>query len=240
MLREPSGCFEQASSTNYPNLMVMNYLKEHNVEDPALWRRSGQLLDKGYKMLSGYESPKKGYEWFGGDPGHEALTAYGLMEFVDMQAVWSGVDTSMVDRTAGWLKSRRDGKGGFLRNARALDSFGRASKDVTDAYIVYALTEGGFAQDFGVELKAQADAIADVSDPYQLALMTNSLLNAPTTRDQGQRHAARLAKLQADSGAWEGADHSITRSGGQTLLIETASRATLALLTSRRIVSRRF
>ena len=230
MLRQPGGCFEQASSTNYPNLMVMRYLKEHNVEDPALWRRSGELLDQGYKLLTGYESPKKGYEWFGGDPGHEALTAYGLMEFVDMQGVWSGVDGSMVSRTAAWLKSRRDGEGGFKRNPRALDSFGQASKEVTDAYIVYALTEGGFGGDFPQEVEAQAKAAEAAQDPYRLALMTNSLLNVESTREQGRRVARRLAGMQDAEGVWLGADHSITRSGGQNLKIETTALATMALL----------
>ena len=36
--------------------------------------------------------------------------------------------------------SRRDGTGGYARDAKALDSFGRASKQVTDAYITYALS----------------------------------------------------------------------------------------------------
>ena len=35
-----------------------------------------------------------------GDPGHEALTAYGLMQFRDMQKVYE-VDPAMIGRTAG-------------------------------------------------------------------------------------------------------------------------------------------
>src|SRR5690606_21986231 len=95
MLAEPVGCFEQASSTNYPNIMILSYLEEHGAAAPELVERSQGLLERGYQKLAGYESPKKGYEWFGGDPGHEALTAYGLMEFVDMKKVWSEVDSEM-------------------------------------------------------------------------------------------------------------------------------------------------
>ena len=61
---------------------------------------------------------RQGYEWFGADPGHEALTAYGLMQFTDMSQVRS-VDKDMLDRTRAWLLSRRDGNGGFSVNAKA-------------------------------------------------------------------------------------------------------------------------
>jgi hypothetical protein len=230
LLREPNGCFEQTSSTNYPNIMVMQYLKEHQQEEPALLQKSGALLDRGYQLLAGYESPNKGYEWFGGDPGHEALTAYGLMEFRDMQGVWGGVDGGMVERTARWLKTRRDGKGGFLRNDRALDSFGQASPEVTDAYITWALVEGGFAGEFKPEVEAQAKRAENTQDPYLLGLACNTLLTAPGFKDQGKALAARLAKMQGKEGGWSGANHSITRSGGESLEIETTSLALLALM----------
>ena len=41
-------------------------------------------LEEGYKHLLTFEAKKGGYEWFGSDPGHEALTAYGLMQFSEM------------------------------------------------------------------------------------------------------------------------------------------------------------
>src|SRR5205823_4690745 len=28
LLREPNGCFEQTSTTNYPNTLILNYIKE--------------------------------------------------------------------------------------------------------------------------------------------------------------------------------------------------------------------
>ncbi|MCA9515539.1 MAG: hypothetical protein KC635_11390, partial [Myxococcales bacterium] len=68
MLREPSGCFEQASSTNYPNVMVMRYLESHEEAAPAVLARSKALLERGYAMLTGYETAQKGYEWFGQAP----------------------------------------------------------------------------------------------------------------------------------------------------------------------------
>lgn len=227
IVREPYGCFEQASSANYPNIMVLAYMEEHDAADPALVERTMGMLDRGYKMLTGYESPQKGYEWFGGDPGHEALTAYGLMEFADMKKVYGDVDQGMVQRTRSWLMSRRDGKGGFKRNARALDSFGRASEEVTNGYITYALTEAGETK-LPEEIAYQERIARETKDPYLMALAANTLVNV---RAPGAGAAvARLRDMQASDGSFPGAEHSITRSGGQALIIETTALAAMALI----------
>lgn len=230
MLREPYGCFEQTSSTNYPNVMVLQYLKAADVADPALVQRAGTLIDKGYQRLVSFETPKKGYEWFGQSPPHEALTAYGVLEFIDMKRIYGGVDDEMLARTVTWLKSRRDGKGGFQRDGQALDSFGRAGPEVTDAYITYAISEAGMIDQFPEELAAQAKRAQETKDPYLLALAANTLLNVPARVADGQAAAARLAGMQKPEGVFSGADHSITRSGGSNLDIETTSLAALAIL----------
>ncbi|HMC64133.1 MAG TPA: alpha-2-macroglobulin family protein, partial [Gemmataceae bacterium] len=146
MLREPCGCFEQTSTSNYPNLLILNYLKESDQTRPELEKRARDLLDRGYQRLIAYEclntqkNQREGYEWFGGAaPAHEALTAYGLLEFRDMAKVHD-VNPEMVERTRQYLMSRKDGKGGFQRNPRALDSFGAAPEHITNAYIVWAIT----------------------------------------------------------------------------------------------------
>ena len=89
MLQEPNGCFEQASSTNYPNVMIMQYMEQHDVADAALAGAHEQAARQGLPEARRLRVPKKGYEWFGGDPGHEALTAYGLMQFPDMKKVFA-------------------------------------------------------------------------------------------------------------------------------------------------------
>ena len=38
-----------------------------------------EKLIKGSEHLLTFETNSGGYEWFGKSPGHEALTAYGLM-----------------------------------------------------------------------------------------------------------------------------------------------------------------
>ncbi|MEL6348255.1 MAG: hypothetical protein AAFV53_34415, partial [Myxococcota bacterium] len=230
MLREPGGCFEQTSSSNYPNVMVLRYLQEHEVADANLLTTASGMIDRGYQRLVGFESPEKGYEWFGGDPGHEALTAYGLVEFKDMTEVYGGVDREMLDRTAAWLKSRRDGDGGFLRDSKALDSFGQVSPAITDAYITWSLTEAGYTRDFQKEIARSARLAQDTRDPYLLALAANTLLNDPERVGEGREAVRRLMKMQHDDGAWHGETHSITRSTGANLNIEATALASMALM----------
>ncbi|MEM0998639.1 MAG: MG2 domain-containing protein [Bacteroidota bacterium] len=230
ILREPYGCFEQTSTSSYPNAMVMSYMQEQDDIDPELMRRSRALLDKGYKRLTSFECSEKGYEWFGSNPPHEALTAYGLMQFNDYQQVYEGVDKTMVDRTAAWLMSRRDGQGGFKRNGRALDTFGRADEDITNAYIVYALSEAGYT-DIMKEADYAYEKALGSRDPYHLALVANAMFNLGQT-EKGQTALQEMLALQADNGSFTGTKGSITRSGGTSLKVETTSLAVLALLKS--------
>jgi hypothetical protein len=228
ILREPYGCFEQTSMSSYPNAMVLDYLKSSGSNDEKTISRANNLLDKGYKRLITFETKEKGYDWFGSNPGHEALSAYGLMQFNDMKNVGADVDQKMVDRTAEWLMSRKDGKGGFQQNSKALDNFGRASKSVTDAYIVYSLSEAGY-KDIKKEFESSYDQAMNSKDPYTLALVANAAYNLKEAQ-KAQAAMGALMKLQTKDGSWVSPGHSITYSQGQSLTIETTSLATLAML----------
>jgi hypothetical protein len=234
ILQEPCGCFEQASSSNYPNTLVLTLLSASGDDVPAVALRARELLPRGYARITGYECKEKGYEWFGGDPGHEALTAYGLLQFHDMASVHP-VDAAMVERTRQWLLARRDGQGGWRRNERALDSFGQAPQPLTDAYVTYALLQSGVpAAELATELRALA-ARATTDDAYELALIANALELAGHASATEARE--RLAGLQQQDGSWRGAT-SITRSGGDDVAVETTGFAVLALLRDGAFVDR--
>lgn len=228
ILREPYGCFEQTSSSNYPNIMVLQYLNSMKIDDPKLHARATKLLDDGYKKLVAFETKENGYEWFGAAPAHEALTAYGLMEFVDMKNVYAGVDEKMIDRTVNLLLNKRDGNGGFKKNPRALDSFGAADEDVTNAYIVYSLSEAGY-KDITKELAAVEKEARKNGDPYTMALCANALYNLGE-KTRGDEMVARIINSRGEVGFWTGKKHSITRSTGQSLTTETTSLILLAML----------
>ncbi|MBX7102565.1 MAG: hypothetical protein K1X57_00685 [Gemmataceae bacterium] len=232
LLREPGGCFEQTSTTNYPNALIMNYLRETNQANPELVAKARGMLDRGYARLTSFEVPanqiRQGYEWFGHAPAHEALTAYGLLQFRDMAKVVD-VDPAMLERTKTYLMSRRDGKGGFQRSPAALDSFGRASEKVTNAYIVWALTESGKNDDVTAELDRLEAESRTENDPYFLALVANALWNRQRN-EPARAIFARLATMQLDDGSLKGTSKSITGSQGDPLTIETTALSLLGWL----------
>ncbi|MFK7740809.1 MAG: MG2 domain-containing protein [Planctomycetota bacterium] len=227
MLREPHGCFEQASSTNYPNTLVLNLIEASGDNVPTVAARARGLLPKGYAKITGYECGERGYEWFGHDPGHESLTAYGLLQFHDMAKVYD-VDAIMLDRTRGWLMAKRDGNGGFERNGKSLDRFGRAPELVTNAYVTYALLQAGTP---AAELQPEIDALVArlaTDDTYELAIVACALQLAE--RKEAANARRRLASMQDDDGSLPGAATTITMSGERDRLVETTGFGVLAWL----------
>jgi hypothetical protein len=243
LLREPYGCFEQTSTTNYPNTLILDYLNQSNQANPDVARRAKELLDRGYARLTGFECPdtpgktKHGFEWFGAaDMQHEALTAYGLLQFKDMARVHK-VDPELIRRTQAFLLSRKDGNGGFKQNTRALHSWG-ASKQVVNAYIVWALVESDPDDIERMDLRKEIDALkveamnensAGGKDAYFVALVANVLLHRGD-REAAHRLLDRLQEKHFKDGAVTGAVTSVTCSGGRDLEIETTALALLGWL----------
>ena len=228
LIREPHGCFEQTSSTNYPLVMAQQYFTTHQGVDPNLIARSARTLDKGYQRLVSFECHKRGYEWFGEDPGHEALTAYGLMEFVDMADVMQ-VDREMIAMTRKWLMDQRDGEGGFKRGRRALHTW-IVDKDCSDGYILWSLLSTGTkAATLKKEIDSFREAAGKSDNRYVTALAANVMHEAGDHQGRDM-FIDRLCEAQQKDGHIAGATTSIVGSGGQALKIETTALAQLAML----------
>jgi hypothetical protein len=231
ILSEPHGCFEQVSATTYPNVLVLRFLKESGRDLPAVEKKARGYIKDGYKKLKAYEINSGGFEWFGHPPAHEGLTAYGLLEFMDMQKVYDGVSTPMMKRTRDWLLSRRQKDGTFKQSQGKYDWFSRSSREVTNAYLTYALAEAG---ERGLDKEYQyalSHALAD-NDFYRLALCAHTAFLIGEKYDYERLMTLFKSKV-AESGLDKlPAAESITRSYGQSLRIETAAWWALALLRS--------
>ena len=226
MLREPYGCFEQTSSITYPNIFVLKYLRESGKSNPEIEKKALDYIQRGYKRLVGFETSQDGFEWFGKTPPHEALTAYGLLEFTDMQE-FIDVDKKMLERTKKFLLGRRDGKGGFNLVSRGLDQFASVPAKIANVYIVYALTQAGLGKEILPEFTSVVAQAIMSKDGYQLAMMA---IAAHNMKDMAAYNnlISELGKLQQKGNL--NAETSVVNSRDASLRVETNALYVIALL----------
>ncbi|SDG17191.1 TonB-dependent receptor plug domain-containing protein [Chitinophaga filiformis] len=221
MLREPYGCFEQTSSSTYPNIYILKYLRSANKSNPAIEKKALKYIRDGYQRLIGFETAENGFEWFGKTPAHEALTAYGLLEFTDMQE-FVHVDSRMLNRTKEFLLSRRDGKGTFNIVKNGYDAFASVPDKIANIYIVYALTQAGIGNEIELEYETAVKQALNSKDAYQQAMMAIAASNMKNEKDYAQLMTAlQETKLQSET--------SVTNSRAQSLKVETMALYAIAL-----------
>ena len=102
LLRQPYGCFEQTTSVNYPNLMILDYLKARDKLNPELEERARGYLRSGYQRLLQYEVRGGGFSLYGRQPASLWLSALGLMQFQDMSRFIT-VDPAIIERTWNYI-----------------------------------------------------------------------------------------------------------------------------------------
>jgi hypothetical protein len=173
LIHTPGGCFEQTSSTNWPNVAILAYLEAHD-GDPRLRVASSRALDAGYARLTGYQVSAGGFETWGSGPGKEALSAFGLLQFHDMAKVFPVAD-AILARDAEYLLAQRTGRGGFRNSGESAHGYGSAPADVLDGFITWALVATGHGAALETELAHQAEAARATRDPYVLALAARSI-----------------------------------------------------------------
>ncbi|MBL0743104.1 TonB-dependent receptor plug domain-containing protein [Chryseolinea lacunae] len=228
ILRAPHGCFEQVSSSTFPNILALQYLRKAGISNPAAEDIALRYIKSGYQQLAAYEIKDGGFEWFGHPPAHEALSAYGLVEFHEMKKVYPGVDEAMLTRTRDWLMSRRDNAGGFRQN-HGKYGFSSAPKNTNNAYIVYALALTG-SKDIRREYETARDEAWSNKDLYRMALLANAAFELNAMDDYQKfvthfRHHVTSTQLKSVT-----AENSITWSQGVSLENETIGFWVQALL----------
>ena len=108
---------EQTSSSAYPNILVVDYVKKARVASPALLAETERYLSVGYQKLLTFERPGGGFDWWGNGPPLVWLSAYGLQEFNDMAKVYP-IDKGVITRTQAWLMGQQAASRPALRSFR--------------------------------------------------------------------------------------------------------------------------
>jgi uncharacterized protein YfaS (alpha-2-macroglobulin family) len=248
ILRLPNGCFEQTSSTTYPNVLVLDYLQAVNQVSPEVQLKAEQYINLGYQRLTTFEVDGGAFSLFGNPPPDRMLTAYGLQEFGDMSRVHP-VDPDLVKRAAEWLMAQQNADGSW-NNDRGLVHESTWSNLKNDrlpvtAYIVWSLFDAGFGQDQRAQkgLSYVRQMQADATDPYVIALVANALVAVdraasandtpinldPTTQTVLDR-LAEMAVKDKDTATWSSGVATFMGGKGQTGSIETTAMAALAFL----------
>lgn len=238
LLRMPYGCFEQTSSTTYPNVLVMDYLKSTGQASPEVQMTAEQYINLGYQRLTTFEVSGGGFSLFGSPPADRMLTAYGLMEFTDMARVHP-VDEGLVERGARWLLGEQRSDGSWendegLVHEQSWSSLGNERLPVT-AYIVWALTEAGYEDEAGTVagLDYVRESWTQAEDAYSLALVANALAAAdPEGGATGQAldKLAEMAVVEEGVAYWQSDISTFMGGTGQTGSIETTALAAYAFL----------
>src|ERR671923_36164 len=74
---------EQTSSSAYPNVLVVDYVKKARVASPQLLMKAEQYLNVGYQTLLTFERPGGGFDWWGSGEPMVWLIPYGRKHLQD-------------------------------------------------------------------------------------------------------------------------------------------------------------
>lgn len=243
MLQMPYGCFEQTSSTTYPNVLALGYMKGVGQITPAVQMKAEHFISAGYQRLLTFEAEKGGFSIFGQPPAEKIVTAYGLMEFHDMSKVYD-IDSNLIPRMQAWLLSKidndhwtPDGHYGAAYKARN-SSLGATS------YILWALLSSGQSANDPRMQKAldfiEREYMKEKDNPYTLALAALSLSKAKRNAQPVLERLNALAQRDPEndtvswksgisSGHGNGGDY-FGRKGASLADVETTAMVALAYL----------
>jgi alpha-2-macroglobulin-like protein len=241
----PYGCFEQTSSTTYPNVLALQYLRATETNAPEVEAKARQYIHLGCQRLLSFEIAGGGFDWFGRPPANRTLTAYGLMQFSDMAKVHD-VDPQVIQRTRDWLlaQQRPDGswpsEAGMLNDGLASSVYRGGTPDLAaTAYIAWAVFQD---QPKNAQAAATLDYLLShppesIPGPYLLALTINAIAAIDPSESRLDAYAAHLDSIKqvGDNGKltwWEQAAGQRTTfyGAGRAGDIEATALAAMALL----------
>lgn len=179
MLKMPTGCFEQTSSSLYPDILVLKYLEDNGIKDETTKNKALEYISKGYQKLLTYEvtGTKGGYSLYGSSPAEPVITAFGLMEMKDASEVY-GVDDKVIENMKEYLFSVQKSDGTFSIGSTYIGGSARTSNLAMNAYIVWGLSEV-CPDDSRINKSVEylEKHVDDAEDTYTLALMANVFSN---------------------------------------------------------------
>ncbi|UKB81109.1 TonB-dependent receptor plug domain-containing protein [Chryseobacterium sp. MEBOG07] len=208
--KEPHGCFEQLSSTVYPNLFILDYLKSSKKIDTATENLVIKNLKKGFQKMLSYKNKDGGFGYFNDAESDLALSAFALLEFTDLKK-YVHPDAKLMQGISSFILSKKNANSLFevRRWYESKDTFSEHlwSKNM---YIIYALSKLGFKSEIEDSFKVTMKRALATKDTYQLALLANAAANLGKQKEYDdlmkildQQYEAKNAKSKITfTGSW--------------------------------------
>lgn len=172
--QEPYGCFEQLSSTVYPNIFILDYLKSTKKIDPNTELNVIKNMKKGYQKMLSYKNKDGGFSYFGGNESDVALSAFALLEFRDLKK-YVNVDTKLIQNLSSFILSKKNSNGLFeVRKSYEMTTVYSEYSWSRNMYVLYALSKLGFKNELLQNYDYSLKRVLATKDSYQLALMANT------------------------------------------------------------------
>lgn len=179
----PTGCFEQTSSTLYPNIVALRYMEENEIIDVNLKEKALGYISAGYQRLLTFEvkDEKGGYSLYGKSPAETLLTAYGLMQLKDLTSVYK-VDENVLKNMKEFVFNKQNINGSFEMQSDSSYSTSHIVNEIDNytlnAYITWALSEA-YPEDSRLEKSIEylENGLDEITDNYTLALVANVFAN---------------------------------------------------------------
>ena len=231
MIRMPHGCFEQTSSSAFPNILALHLIRSVGYHDPKFEAQAMAYIKAGHDRLKTFETPTHGFSYWGRPPASLYLSAKGLLEFWWMSQHYPDTDQKLIERTREYLLGQRDGKGSYYSSPTRRLGNGNSAPTQSAAYVTYALAQTG-RSNLDKELDYLYEQCADSgTSTYVLALSTRALFAAGDS-SRGRELVRKLMSRVDTSHQWKPHGRSLTGAYGYALSVETNSLSILAALES--------
>jgi len=237
ILKEPNGCFEQTTSSAWPNVLVTQYMKDTKQITPEIELKAETLMSTGYQRLLTFEHKGGGFSWFGEqDPApFLSVTAFGIMEFSDMAKVHE-IDEAMLARTVQWIVSQQQPDGSFKGDMSEFFSF-HTSVVRNTAFTAWALaTAGETGSPVQSALEYVRQNLGKDNDPYTLGIVANAFAAAAPNDPELTTLLDELdaSKQSGDDGVHWDAGETQTNfySGGNDAAVSATALVAYAMLQS--------
>ena len=232
IFKMPTGCFEQVSSSLYPDIVALKYMEDNDIIDEELKAKALSYISAGYQKLLTYEvvNERGGFSLYGKSPAETVLTAYGLMELTDLKDVYN-VDNDVLDRMTKYLYGKQKSNGSFTLTGFHIGGAGNEEELSLNAYITWALSESNPKDE---RLKRSVDYLKEkldeIEDNYTLALIANILAN---TGDKDAKDVIKTlvnsAKVEKDVAYLTSEVHDYYGSKVKIQTIQTVALTSMAL-----------